>query len=132
MSSGTETRVRTRIFPIRLAAEERDAVEAAADRAGLAASSYARQVLLGAPAPRQVRRPPVERRELARLLAEFGRVAGELGKIGSNLNQIARATNSGLVADSVLLQETLAELREPIAGLDEMRDALLRALGREP
>jgi len=30
--------------------------------------------MLGAPAPRQVRRPPVERRELARLLGRSGSI----------------------------------------------------------
>jgi hypothetical protein len=75
-------------------------------------------VLLGAPAPRQVRRPPVERKELARLL-------GELGKIGGNLNQLARAANTGVVIDAT-------EVSEALAGLGAVRDAILTALGREP
>jgi hypothetical protein len=58
-----------------------------ADRAGLTAGSYARQVLLvGALGPRQCA-GPVERRELARLL-------GYIGRTRSNLNQIAEAANS--------------------------------------
>jgi hypothetical protein len=118
MTSGTEKRVRTRIVPIRLSDEEHAAIDAAAQRAGLVFSTYARQVLLGAPAPRQVRRPPVERRELARLL-------GELGKIGGNLNQLAKATNQGLI---VYQNEILFAL----GGLRVVRDALLKALGREP
>jgi hypothetical protein len=118
MTSGTEKRVRTRILPIRLSDEERAVVETAAERAGLAAGSYARQALLGAPAPRQVRRPPVERRELVRLL-------GEVGKIGSNLNQLARAANSGELVPN-------AEIDAALAGLMTVRDAILKALGREP
>jgi hypothetical protein len=118
MSSGTEKRVRDRVLPIRLSAEERAAVDEAAEQAGLVTSSYARQVLLGAPAPRQVRRPPVERRELARML-------GELGKIGGNLNQLARAANTGVFVDERALDDALA-------GVAAMRDAVLLALGREP
>jgi len=132
MTSGTEKRVRDRVLPIRLSEDERATVDAAADRAGLTASSYARQTLLGAPAPRQVRRPPVERRELARLLGELGKIAGELGKIGSNLNQIARAVNTGVVPDNSVLPEALRDFQKPLAGLHDMRAAVLTALGREP
>jgi len=90
MSSGSEKRARTSHLTIRLTPDERATIDDAADRAGLTAGSYARQAVMGAPAPRQVRRPPVERKELARLL-------GEVGKIGSNLNQLARAANSGVL-----------------------------------
>jgi hypothetical protein len=67
MSHGSEKRVRSKHLTIRLSPDERGSIDQAADRSGLTPGSYARQVLLGAPAPRQVRRPPVERRELARL-----------------------------------------------------------------
>ena len=78
MSHGSETRVRNKHLTIRLSPAERAAIDQAADRSGLTSGSYARQVMLGAPTPRQVRRPPVERRELARLLGEIGHV-GEVG-----------------------------------------------------
>lgn len=118
MTSGTEKRARTANLTIRLTTDERATIDAAAERAGLMSGSYARQTLLGAPAPRQVRRPQVERRELARLL-------GELGKIGGNLNQLAKAANQGL---AVYHNEVLFAL----GGLKVIRDALLKALGREP
>lgn len=118
MSHGTETRVRTRHLTIRLSIIERAVIDEAAERAGLTAGSYARQVLLGAPTPRQVRRPPVEKRELVRLL-------GELGHIGSNLNQIARAGNSGEQIDVIDLTNTERAILV-------MRDAVLTALGRPP
>ena len=118
MSSGSEKRVRDRVITIRLSEDERASIDGAAESSGLVVGSYARQVLLGAPAPRQVRRPVVERRELARLL-------GELGKIGGNLNQLARAANSG-----VLVYE--GEIDAGLRDLSEMRDAVLKALGREP
>jgi len=118
MSHGSEKRVRTAHLTVRLSPEERAAIDEAADRAGLTPGSYARQVILGAPAPRQVRRPPVERRELARLLGLFG-------NIGSNLNQIARAFNSGDEIDTV-------DLTRELIGLKAARDAVMKALGREP
>ena len=118
MTSGTEKRARSAHLTIRFTPEERASIDAAAERAGLTSGSYARQTLLGAPAPRQMRRPPVERRELARLL-------GELGKIGGNLNQLAKATNQGL---TVYQNEILLAL----GGLKVVREAILKALGREP
>lgn len=115
--SGTEKRIRNQILTIRLSEGERAAIDAAAERAGLVTGSYAREVLLGAPAPRQVRRPPVERKELVRLL-------GELGKIGGNLNQLARAANAGLVVYG-------GEIERSLSDLQDVRDAILAALGRE-
>jgi Bacterial mobilisation protein (MobC) len=118
MSSGTEKRVRRRIVTVRLSTEEYAALDEAAERAGLVVGSYARQAMLGAPAARQVRRPPVERRELARLLAE-------LGHIGGNLNQLAKAANTGIVVYG-------GEIEAALGGLLEVRDAILAALGRAP
>ena len=118
MSHGSEKRLRTKHLTIRLTPEERAAIDQAADRAGLTPGSYARQAVLGAPAPRQVRRPPVERQELVRIL-------GALGHIGGNLNQIARAMNTGDDLDRVAHAEALG-------GLQAVRDAILKALGRDP
>jgi len=118
MSHGSEKRVRNRHLTVRLSDDERAAVDAAAERAGLMPGSYARQALLGGPAPRQVRRPPVERKELARLL-------GELGKIGGNLNQLAKAANTGVLVYT-------GEIDAALHGLAEARDAILKALGRAP
>jgi hypothetical protein len=117
MSHGSEKRVRTTHLTIRLTPDERAAIDQASDRSGLTSGSYARQAVLGAPTPRQVRRPPVERRELARLL-------GEIGHVGANLNQIARGVNLGNGVDAW-------ELRQTLAGLGLVRDAILKALGRD-
>ncbi len=65
-----------------------------------------------------MRRPPVERRELVRLL-------GELGKIGGNLNQLAKSLHSGIVVYT-------GEIDTVIASLLEVRNAILAALGRAP
>ena len=118
MSHGSEKRARTAHLTIRLTPGERAYIDEAADRAGLMTGSYARGMVLGGPAPRQARRPPVERRELARLL-------GELGKIGGNLNQLARAANTGVVVYE-------NEIDTALRGLAEVRDAILKALGRAP
>jgi hypothetical protein len=101
---------------VRLTPSERGQVEGSAERAGLATGSYARQVLLGAPAPRQVRRPPIERQELARLL-------GELGHIGGNLNQLAHTANAGFPIARLEIEKALEELQV-------VRLAILAALGR--
>ena len=114
--SGSETRQRTVDLHIRLTPEERAQINAHAERAGLTSGSYARLVLLGTRSPRQVRRPPVER-------AELGRLLGAIGHVGANLNQLAHASNSGLPVGR-------RELAEALAGLAKVRDAILSALGR--
>lgn len=118
MSHGSEKRVRTQHLTIRFSPDERAAVDDNAARAGLTSGSYARQVLLGAPTPRQVRRPPVERKELVRLL-------GQLGHVGGNINQLAHHANANMPTSK-------RELLEALADLKQMRDAILAALGREP
>ncbi|HEX4078293.1 MAG TPA: plasmid mobilization relaxosome protein MobC [Rhizomicrobium sp.] len=118
MSHGSEKRVRNRHLTVRLSTEERTAIDEAAERAGLTPGSYARNTLLGAPAPRQVRRRAIDLREIARLL-------GELGKIGGNLNQLAKASNSG-----VLLYA--GEIAPAVQAIVDMRNAVMAALGHEP
>jgi hypothetical protein len=118
--SGSNRRQRTASILVRLTPEERAAAEAAASRAGLSVASYARGQMLGGPPPRAARRPPVEKEQLARILAQ-------LGKIGSNLNQIARASNMGLFTTG-----DYEALRAETRGLMAARAALMDALGRSP
>lgn len=118
MTSGSGKRIRRRMLTARFDETEFEVVATAAEKAGLTVSSYARETLLGAPAPRQVRRPPVERKELARLL-------GELGKVGGNLNQIAKAAHTGILVYG-------GEIDTALGSLAEVRNAILSALGREP
>jgi hypothetical protein len=108
----------TVIPPIRCTERERVAIKAAADQAGLSVGAFVRTLALGDAGPRAVRRPPIERKELARLL-------GHLGKVGSNLNQLAHAFNrDARVPD----RAELNDMRQYVA---QMRDALLAALGRD-
>jgi hypothetical protein len=116
MTHGSEKRVRNRHLTVRLSEDERATIDEAAERAGLMPGSYARETLLGRPAPRQVRRPAVERRELARLL-------GQIGHIGGNLNQLAKAANQNLLVHD-------GEIAAALRGLAEVREAILHALGR--
>lgn len=103
--SGSETRQRSAApARMRLSADERAQLEAAAERAGLTLAAYMRHQCLGTAGPRAQRRPPVERAALAQLL-------GQLGKVGGNLNQVARALNRG-DAPPPDLATVLAEVRE--------------------
>ena len=117
--SGTETRQRTKLLQVRVTPDELAAITAQAERAGLTAPSYARSVLLSAPAPRARRRPTVEAEALGRLLAE-------LGKVGSNLNQIAHHMNAGRGEVSP------AALDAAFSAMADIRGAILEAMGRKP
>ncbi len=109
--------VRTAFIAVRCSVVERAAITERATESGLAVGAYLRNQALGTPGPRAVRKPPVEKAELARLL-------GWLGKLGSNVNQLARRFNSTGAFPG--LPELLAIRRE----VGEMRAALMKALGR--
>jgi hypothetical protein len=102
---------------VRCTVQERAAITELATKSGLAIGAYLRATALGSPGPRAVRRPPIERKELARLL-------GHLGKVGSNINQLAHAFNSTRRVPG------LAELAAVRQQIGEIRDALMKALGR--
>jgi hypothetical protein len=109
---------RTKLIPpIRCTEQERVAIKAAADQAGLSVGAFLRASALGSAGPRAVRRPPIERKELARLL-------GHLGKVGSNLNQLAHAFNRDAKVPG------LSELKAIRLYVIELRDAVMEALGR--
>ena len=118
MASGSEKRQRQKGLRLRLTDAERAAIEAAAEQAGLSLASYARGVLLDAPPPKQARRAPADKVELARLVAQ-------IGKVGSNMNQLAHAANAGAQVDAVALAEALGEL-------SVIREMIRAALGRGP
>lgn len=120
MATGSDSRQRQRVISFRVSQDEYDRIQSEADRSGVTTGTFARDVLIGAKAPRRVRRPPAEKAELVRIL-------GALGKIGSNVNQLAAKANSGALR--VLDPLVLPQLQDD---LDELRDALMRALGRQP
>jgi len=108
---------RTQFIAVRCTPAERAAIAERASQAGLSIGAYLRSLSLGTAGPRAVRRPPIERKELARLL-------GWLGKLGSNVNQLARGFNRDRMLPG--FAELLAIRRE----VGEMRAALIKALGR--
>ena len=71
---------------IRVTADERAALEAAAERVEMTLGPYVVSAALNAPKRRATRKPAVERAALAQLL-------GLIGKAGSNVNQLAKIAN---------------------------------------
>ena len=92
-------------------------IDEKAQAAGYKIGGYLRALALGSAGARAVKRPRVEREQLARLL-------GEIGKLGSNVNQIAKWSNTERSAAS------LAELAQIRADIGALRDAVMKALDR--
>lgn len=108
---------RGRFVAVRCSEKEHAAISEKAAQAGLSVGAFLRRLALGDAGPRAVRRPPVERKELSRLL-------GHLGKVGSNVNQLARGFNlTGVLPGFPELLAARQDIRQ-------MRDALIKALGR--
>ena len=119
MSGGSNKRKRTKFVIARLSDEEHAAISALADKSGLSPGAMVRQTLLHIAPHSSMRRPSVDTKLLAKVLAE-------LGKIGSNINQIAYHLNAGRPGD-VMEGGIEAALNE----LLEWRMALMQALGYE-
>lgn len=109
--SGTESRQRNYIFPVRLSQAERALLVERIRVTGYSGAALVRYGLFQTALPRPIIKPTVEHAAIATLLGEFG-------KIGSNINQYARRRNAGRDADTLdhameaaLLM--LLELREP-------------------
>jgi hypothetical protein len=85
--------------------------------------TYIRERLLGGRAEkrRPVRKPRVDEKPLALVLAELGR-----SRLSSNLNQLAKAVNMGTLGAS---QEVERELYAVCEAVVSMRDTLIGALG---
>lgn len=109
--SGSNKRKRQHQLLIRLNDEEHALLEHDAARVGTTMASYARQVLVDAPIPKQAKRPAIETELLRKTLAE-------LNKIGSNINQLARSHNQGLSPYHEIVE----------AELDVLNDAILQVL----
>ncbi len=104
----SESRKRTAVVSSRLLPAERKAMDRAAEAAGLAVATWAREALLkaaGAPVPLR----KAARTDLARAV---GRWTGQIGQIGNLLNQLARHAHQGSRVDPRSLQELTASVRE--------------------
>lgn len=115
---GSEKRQRTQGFYVRCSKEEKEAIQAKADLAGLEASGYLREQGLGAPSPRARRRPHPDTVLLKQIL-------GQCGKIGSNLNQIAYQLNKRG-------DPAIPELTAALPIYTEIRTAIYTALNMKP
>jgi hypothetical protein len=113
---GSENRKKTIPVTSRYDEAEFAELDEAASRAGVTRASYQRIQSLAAPKTRSVRRAPVERETLAKVL-------GQIGKIGSNLNQIAHAAH--------LDRATAGEVTATVAELRAVLPPLLQALGQK-
>ncbi len=108
-------------FSLRLTEEERAALDRQAGSKPLGA--YIRERLLTGQVRkrRASRKPRVDEKQLAQVLAELGR-----SRLSSNLNQLAKHANVGILPDS---PEVAKELKEACGAVKVMRDTLLTALG---
>jgi hypothetical protein len=117
---------------VRVDAAEAAAIEAKANRLGLSVSGYLRARGLdaggggtGLPA-RSVRLPPVERTELARLLAAIGPIASQLREIRAA--QSPHPAGPG-TPDLAAQQQAI---RKACDAVTQLRVMLMGALGRPP
>ncbi len=104
-----------KFIAVRVTAADREVIKEKAQESGLKIGGYLRALALGSAGVRAVKRPRVEREQLARLL-------GEIGKLGSNVNQLAKWSNTDRSPASV------AELAQIRADIGAMREAVMRAL----
>jgi hypothetical protein len=108
-----------KFIAVRCTSADRDRIETRAGEAGLSVGAFLRAAALGSAGPRAVRRPRVERADLARLL-------GKIGNLQGNVNQVAKFCNATRTpADARTLDGMKADILD-------MRAELMRALGREP
>ncbi|TQE99602.1 MAG: hypothetical protein FKY71_07745 [Spiribacter salinus] len=98
----------------------REEFRARVEKSGLSASAFLTRCWYGGRPPRASRRPPAERKELARLLAEAAKIRTRLYRIAPDAN----ATNG---ADDHA--EILEQIRDELA---EIRAALMTAMERKP
>ncbi len=111
------TAAKGRRIAVRLTDDDHSFLEQSAKEAGLSVGAFLRTIALGTAGARAVKRPPIERKQLAKLL-------GEIGKLGSNVNQIAKWANTDRAAPS---RAEIARMCEDIAA---MRAEVMKALDR--
>lgn len=119
LSGGVRRRFR---ITVRLSAEERNALDAAAESSALTLSDYVRCVLTGSKPLPAARKPTVEASLLARVLAR-------LGQTSSSLSRIADAAGKAPVGVP-LMPFLERELLRTLTDLKACRSQLMDALGR--
>jgi len=115
---------------LRLNQEEREQLEH--DAGDRTLSAYIRERLFGKLiGPFQPRRPKHKRHTPSPDHVILAQVLGKLGesRLASNLNQIAKAANIGTLP---VTDELIFELHAACANVQEMRDEVIKALGKVP
>ncbi len=102
---------------LRLNPDERAALDAAADAAGLGPCSYARRVVMAA-----VGRSVSVRRRPDMLARAVGQALGDLGRIGNLLNQMARHAHVGGTVPAHALDGCKRELAHLTAAVMALRE----------
>jgi uncharacterized protein (DUF1778 family) len=110
---------RYRRLSLRVSAQERSTVDAAAERAGLCLSDYFRRIVLGAPPLRARRRPALETHLAARLMVQLGAVTSQLRAIAQGLG-------------SPIMPFVERDLARALVELRDCRLRLMKMLGRRP
>ncbi|QIE41178.1 hypothetical protein G5B39_03950 [Rhodobacteraceae bacterium SC52] len=111
-------------FSLRLTFEERAKLETAAK--GVPLGTYIKCVLFERELPKVRRRhaaPVKDHQALAQVLAALGQ-----SRLSANLNQLARAVNTGTLP---VHPETEGDLRKACAAVQDMRQVLLEAFGKD-
>lgn len=103
---------------IRLTADERAALDAAADAAGLGPSSYARREVM-----RAVGRTANVHRRPDGLAQAIGGTLGNLGRVGNLLNQLARYAHQGGHVPADALESCRLELSRLCVAVLALREA---------
>lgn len=102
---------------LRLRADERAALNAAADAAGLGPSSYARRAVM-----QSLGRDVQVRRRPDGLAQALGQALGDLGRVGNVVNQMARHAHVGGHVPADALASVRAELARLTAAVMSLRE----------
>lgn len=117
----------------RVDADEKAAIEALAERAGLTPGSYIRSRALKRGTTRAVRRPPVETAHMAKLLGMLGAVGGTIARLAKK-----HSAETGAVSDELQLREPVvaepltAELLAAVSDFRRAAEAIILAMGKHP
>ena len=108
-----------RVAPIsyRPPVELREEFQARVEKSGLSTSAFITKAIFNQVAPRQVRRPPIEKKLLAKLLAEAARIRADLHEI------------SMCGGDDT---ETAHLIEQAVETLIDIRTAIMQVAGRKP
>ena len=117
MTDETEKRKREAPISYRPPAALREEFRALVEASGLSANAFITQSVFAGPSPRRSRRPPVEKAQLAELLAQGAEIADRLKRL------------EALAGDHHDIQ---TPLQAAVLHLAEIRSAVFEALGRKP